>query len=84
MFILIFTATSIQIERGIQVANSGQGNPMLAWVIGLIIIAAVDSYIGYLFYVTGCQATGFAQIMVLVILPAVYLALMFLTLKKQP
>jgi hypothetical protein len=66
------------------VANSGQGNPLLAWVIGLIIIAAVDSYIGYLFYATGCQAPGFAQVMVLVILPAVYLALMFLTLRKQP
>jgi len=66
------------------VANSGQRNPIVAWVIGAMIIAIIDIYIGYLFYVTKCQAPGLAQTMVLVVLPGVYLALMYLTLRRQP
>ena len=65
-------------------ANSGQRNPIVAWVIGVIIVVIVDIYIGYLFYATKCEAPGLAQVMVLVILPCVYLALMYLTLKRQP
>lgn len=56
----------------------------MAWVIGVIIVLIIDVYIGYLFYVTGCQAPGIAQVMILVVLPAVYLVLMYLTLRKQP
>ena len=59
-------------------------NPLMPWIIGLIIIAIVDAYIGYLFYSTECQAPGIAQFIVLVVVPAVYLVLMYMTLKSQP
>ena len=65
-------------------ADSNGRNPLLSWIIGLVIIAIVDIYIAYVFYSTGCQAPGIAQVLVLVVVPGVYLALMYLTLKKQP
>ncbi|MEQ8651463.1 MAG: hypothetical protein RIC87_03270 [Kiloniellales bacterium] len=58
-------------------------NPLLPWFIGIAIVGIIDAYIGYLFYSTECQAPGIAQVMVLIILPGVYLALMYLTLKRQ-
>ena len=65
-------------------ATTDRRNPLLPWLIGLVIIAIVDIYIGYQFYATECQAPGIAQFMVLVVIPGVYLALMYLTLKSQP
>ena len=56
----------------------------MPWIIGLVIIAIVDFYIGYLFLATDCQAPGLAQFLVLVAIPVVYLVLMYLTLKSQP
>jgi hypothetical protein len=35
---------------------------------GIIIVAIIDIYIGYLFYATDCQAPGLAQVMALVVL----------------
>ena len=64
-------------------ANSGPSKNILAWVIGVIIVIIVDIYIGYVFYATKCEAPGLAQVMVLVVLPAVYLVLMYLTLKNN-
>lgn len=64
--------------------TSAPRNRLLPWYIGLIIIAAVDIYIGYQFYATQCQATGLAQSLVLVVVPGVYLVLMYLTFKSQP
>ena len=65
-------------------ATTGRRNPLLPWIIGLIIIAVVDIYIGYLFQATNCQAPGIAQFLVLVVVPGVYLVLMYMTLKSQP
>ena len=50
-------------------------NPLLAWWIGLLIIAAVVIYFAYRF---SCM-----EFIVLGIVPVVYLALMYLTLKNQ-
>ena len=50
-------------------------NPLLAWWIGLLIIAAVVIYFAYRF--------SFIEFIVLGIVPVVYLALMYLTLKNQ-
>ncbi len=63
---------------------TGNRNPLLPWYIGLIIIAVVDFYIGYLFYATRCEAPGIAEFLVLIVVPAVYLTLMYLTFKSQP
>jgi len=59
-------------------------NPLLPWFIGLVIIVAADLWIAYQMFATACQATGLAQVMVLVVMPVVYLVLMYLTFKSQP
>lgn len=64
--------------------NSRQRNPQLPWVVGVVIVAIVDVYIGYLFFATGCEAPDIAQTLVLIVLPVVYLMLMDLTPKSQP
>jgi len=56
--------------------------PLLPWYIGLGIIAVVDALIGYLFYGVK-EASGFAQFLVLVGVPGVYLVLMYLTLNNE-
>jgi hypothetical protein len=65
-------------------AQAKRYNVLLPWYIGLAIIVVVDAYVGYLFYATRCQATGLAQVLVLIVVPAVYLVLMYLTLKSSP
>lgn len=64
-------------------AVSQSGKPVTAWVIGLIIIAAVEAYLAYTFFGTACSAPVLAQFMVLIALPVVYLALMYITLKSE-
>lgn len=61
-----------------------QRNALLPWYIGLAIIAVVDAYVGYQFFATRCEAGFLPQALVLVVLPGVYLALMYLTFKSQP
>jgi hypothetical protein len=64
-------------------ALSSQGKPLLPWVIGLVIIVIADVYVAYMFYGTRCEAPGLAQFLVIVVVPAVYLVLMYLTFKSQ-
>ncbi len=59
-------------------------NPLLPWFIGMVVIAVADIYVAYSFYSSSCQVPGLAQLMVLVAMPGVYLALMYLTFKSQP
>ena len=58
-------------------------NSLLPWFIGISIIAIVDVYVGYSFYSSNCRAPGLAQFLVLVAVPGVYLALMYLTFRSQ-
>jgi len=58
-------------------------NPLMPWYLGLSIIAIVDVYVGYQFYATKCEATGLPQFLVLIIIPGIYLVLMYLTFKSQ-
>ncbi len=64
-----------------------QRNPLLPWWIGLAIIAAAVVYVGYQFSKLasdcGPVAAGLLAFIVLGIIPAVYLALMYLTFKSQ-
>ena len=64
-----------------------QRNPMLPWWIGLATIAAAVVYIGYQFTKLasdcGPVAAGLLAFGVLGVIPAVYLALMYLTFKSQ-
>lgn len=58
-------------------------NALLPWFIGLAVIVAADLWIAYRMFSTACPASGLAQVLVLVVIPAVYLALMYLTLRSQ-
>jgi hypothetical protein len=58
-------------------------NPLLPWFIGVIVVLICDIYVGYLFYSTKCEAPGLAQFLVLVAVPGIYLALMYLTFRSQ-
>lgn len=58
-------------------------NPLLPWFIGIVIVAIADVYVAYSFFSSSSQAPGPAQLMVLVAMPGVYLALMYLTFRSQ-
>lgn len=53
------------------------------WYIGIAIIVAFEAIIGYLFFATSSPcASPIPQL--LVVLPAVYLTLMYMALRSQP
>ncbi len=58
-------------------------NVLLPWFIGLVVIVAADLIVAWRMFSTACQASGLAQALVLVVMPAVYLILMYLTLRSQ-
>ncbi len=58
-------------------------NPLLPWFIGIIVVFLADIYVAYSFFTSSCQVPGVAQLLVLVAMPGVYLALMYLTFKSQ-
>jgi hypothetical protein len=58
-------------------------NPLMPWFIGLAVIVAADLIVAYRMFATACQASGLAQALVLGVMPAVYLVLMYLTLRSQ-
>jgi hypothetical protein len=62
-----------------------RGSPLLPWWIGLGIILAAVAYTGYQFTTIGCGPgrAGALAFIVLGVMPAVYLVLMYLTLKSQ-
>lgn len=62
--------------------NRGR-NPMLPWWIGLIVILAAIVFVAYRFACLECEPAGFLEFMILGIIPAIYLALMYLTLKSE-
>jgi hypothetical protein len=64
-------------------AAAARRNRLLPWYIGIAIVLAAVIYIGYQMYVTACAAPTIAILMVLVVIPVVYLALMYLTLVSQ-
>lgn len=63
-------------------AQSSPGKPVIAWIIGLVIVAAIEIYLAVLFFGSACSAPALAQFMILIVLPAVYLFLMYVTLKS--
>ena len=58
-------------------------NPMLAWWLGLAIILVAVAYTAWRFACMECAPAGALEFMILGIVPAVYLVLMYLTLKGQ-
>jgi len=58
-------------------------NRMLPWYIGLAIVVVADLWVAYQMYCTACEAPGFVQALVVIVIPVVYLVLMFITFKSQ-
>jgi hypothetical protein len=56
---------------------------LLPWFIGIVIVAVADLWVVYRMFATSCPAPGIVEVIVVVVIPAVYLALMYLTLKSQ-
>jgi hypothetical protein len=58
-------------------------NRLMPWYIGLVVILAAAIFIGYRMWAGNCLAPTFVEVGVLTAIPAVYLALMYLTLTSQ-
>lgn len=58
-------------------------NPLLPWFIGLGINLAAVVIVGVWMFESECSAPGYLQFGVLVIIPAVYMTLAYLTFKSQ-
>ena len=63
--------------------GTARRNRLTPWYIGLVIILAAVIYTGYeMFVVPGCAVPPVIGLVVLILIPAVYLVLMYLTLKS--
>ena len=58
-------------------------NRLMPWYIGLAIVVLAVVWVAWQMYCAACQAPGFVEALVLIVIPAVYLALMYLTFKSQ-
>lgn len=63
--------------------NIVRRNRLWPWYIGIVIILAAVIYVGYEMIATSCAAPAVSIIAVLVVIPVVYLFLMYLTLMSQ-
>jgi hypothetical protein len=54
------------------------------WYIGIVIILAAVGYVGYqMLVVPGCAVPAALGLVILIVIPVVYLVLMYLTLTSQ-
>jgi hypothetical protein len=58
-------------------------NALLPWWIGIVILALADLWVAYRMFAQDCPAPGLVEAAVVIVIPAVYLSLMYLTLKSQ-
>lgn len=58
-------------------------NVLLPWFIGLAIVVVADAWIAYRMFSTACPAPTIPEALVVIVIPVVYLALMYLTLTSQ-
>ena len=57
---------------------------LMPWYIGIVIVLAAIIFIGYeMFYGGACPAPTAVELIVLIVIPVVYLVLMYLTLVSQ-
>lgn len=56
---------------------------LMPWYIGLAVIAACVIFVGIQMFATACPAPTILELGVLIVIPAVYLVLMYLTLTSQ-
>jgi hypothetical protein len=58
-------------------------NPLLPWYIGIAIVAIVDIWVARQLFSSACQAPGIVAAGVVIVIPVVYIVLMYLTFKSQ-
>ena len=58
-------------------------NRLMPWYVGIFIVLASVAFVGYEMHVTGCAADTPISLALLVVIPLVYLGLMYLTLSSQ-
>ena len=58
-------------------------NRLMPWYIGIVVILAAVTYVGYQMFYVGCPAPIGIELGVLIIIPVVYLILMYLTFVSQ-
>ena len=58
-------------------------NRLMPWYVGIFIVLASVIFVGYEMYATGCAADTPISLALLVVIPVVYLGLMYLTLSSQ-
>lgn len=63
--------------------QSTRRNRLMPWYVGAAILLAAVIYVGYQMFVVGCPAPTYLELGVLLVIPGVYLALMYLTLISQ-
>lgn len=63
---------------------SAQHSRLYPWYMGVAVIVAFEMVVASLFFGPACSAPAIPQILVLVVLPVIYLGLMFLALRSQP
>lgn len=68
-------------KKGADMADSWRAGGLRSWIIGLVINVCVIGFIGYRMVTTECPAPGIAEAIVLLVVPTVYLVLMYITLR---
>jgi hypothetical protein len=58
-------------------------NRLLHWYIGIVIVLLSVAYVAYQMFYVGCPAPTFVELGVLLVIPIVYLGLMYLTFVSQ-
>ena len=58
-------------------------NRLLPWYIGIVVIVVAEIVVGYQMFYVGCPAPVLLELAMLVVIPAVYLVLMYLTFISQ-
>jgi hypothetical protein len=58
-------------------------NRLLPWYIGIAIVILGELYIAYEMFYVGCPAPMMLELAVLIVIPIVYLTLMYLTFVSQ-
>ena len=65
------------------VGSISQNHRLLPWYIGLVLVLAAVTFVGYRMWAGNCPAPTIIEIGVLTVIPIIYLVLMYLTFISQ-
>ncbi len=64
-------------------AQAHPRNVLKPWIIGIVMIAVIEAIVVYWMFAASCPAPGAVEAIVLIVIPVIYLGLMYLALKSQ-